>query len=157
MHKSLDRHRDADALCRDILAWVADPASHACESLFLGTNTTLLREASDAMVRSAMASSLVSLRTQEVSMEPDQLAALLGMPALTSLSLAGGTSADWAGPSYVYPSLGTADIEVLLTSPHRSKLRSISLYDQELSEVTGLALRAAMPELVTLIVEGQSY
>ena len=157
MRKVIYHYQDTKALTRELLQWIDDPASRGCDDISFSANASLSEEASHALVNSHLAQTVRTLEFSEIYFSPQQLADLLSMPALVNLSISGGTSYDWAGPGYVYPTLGEEHIQVLVTSPHSSRLRSLQLYQQELGAVTGNLLREALPNLYISGVEFTSY
>ncbi len=98
-----------------------------------------------------------SIEFHEIYVSTEALKALLTMPALEELRIYGGVSYDWAGPEYVWATLESAHLDLLCQDPNARRLKTIILDKQQLGEVTGHALRAALPNLATLTVEGESY
>ncbi len=157
MQKNLYHYQDAAAMTRSLLAWIADPASRHCTGLDFSANCTLEAAASRALVNSALARTVESLKFTEIYFSPEQLAELLSMPALVELRIWGGESSDWNGPQYVYDTLAYEHIAVLTTSPHAQRLRVLEIGKQNFSESVGQELRNALPNLETLRLEGRSY
>src|SRR5262249_34322179 len=129
----------------------------ACEGISFSANTTLEESASDAIVKSRHAQTIRRLEFSEVVFSAKQLEDLLRMPALKELRINGGESWDWAGPKYVWSTMGSAHIDVLKTSSHAKRLRVLEIRNQEFSEELGHDLRKALPKLETLTIEDQSY
>jgi hypothetical protein len=157
MRHIIYQHDDSSAMTLEMLQWLASTYSHNCTSLSLAANCTLEEEASNALVQSVAARTLQSLGFTEIYFTPQQLEALLSMPALTELSIWGGESSDWNGPTYVWDTLEAAHVDVLVNSPHAQRLRILKIGNQNFSNQTGLQLRAALPNLETLNVEGELY
>lgn len=144
-------------MTRQIMEWLAEKKSPACNGISFSANTTLEEEASDAIVKSRHARTIQRLEFAEVGFSAKQLKDLLRMPALTELKIAGGESWDWAGPKYVWSTLGSEHIDVLKTNPHAKRLRALEIRNQEFSEDLGHELRKALPKLETLRIEDVNY
>ena len=157
MIKVLYHYQDSVAMTRSLLEWIANPAAKHCTGLDLSANCSLEVTASCALVSSALAQTIKVLRFTEIYFSAEQLAELLAMPALVELRVWGGTSADWAGPEYVWPTLEYEHITVLTTNSHAKHLKILELEKHNFSEGVGTELRQALPNLKTLRVEGDSY
>lgn len=157
VRKVISCYKDSKGLTRDLLAWIADPASQDCHDLVFHANCSMDEEASSALVHSPLAETVKALEFTEIFFSPSQLADLLTMPALVELRIWGGESSDWNGPTYVWDTLEHEHIEVLASNPHAQRLRHLDLHNQKLSEITGNELRRALPNLTALYVEGESY
>jgi hypothetical protein len=157
MGKMFYHYQDTEAMTRSVLAWAADPASENCQSIDFSANCGLSVEATSALVHSPAARTIARLEFTEIYFSAEQLAELLGMPALVELRIYGGMSSDWNGPEYIWPTFDSAHLDVLATSLHAKRLRLLDLYRQNLSEITGERLRHAIPDLETLTIEGVHY
>ena len=157
MRKIISHHQDSKAITRSLLAWIADPASHGSTQLVFSANCTLQEEASRALVNSHLAQTVQRLEFSEIYFSAAQLAELLSMPALEELMIWGGESYDWAGPKYVWDTLGNEHVEVLMSNADAQRLRVLELENQNFSEQLGYRLRGALPNLTTLEIERQSY
>jgi hypothetical protein len=144
-------------MTRELLQWLADAASHGCTGVVLSANCSLREEASSALVNSVAAKTIISLEFNEIYFTPEQLKAMLSMPALEQLNIRGGESYDWNGPRYVWETLDVAHIDVLMSSPHAQRLRVLEIANQNFSEQLGERLRVALPNLQTLRVEGEEH
>lgn len=154
---SIYHHQDSKAIQKELLEWIADPKSRGGDSLSFWANASLLDEAAFALAKSHLRDTVKSIEFHEIYVSTEALKALLTMPALEQLRIYGGASSDWAGPEYVWPTLETAHLKLLCQDPNARRLKTIILDKQQLSEVTGHALRAALPDLATLTVEGESF
>jgi hypothetical protein len=157
MRKVLYHYQDTEAMTQSVLAWIADPASRACTEIDFSANCGLSVVASYALVRSPLAQTITTLEFTEIYFSAEQLADLLHIPALTDLRIVGGTSSDWNGPEYIYPTLTSEHLDVLATSPDAQRLRVLILEKQNLGDATGQYLRRHLPDLPTLWVEYQGY
>lgn len=144
-------------MTREILQWLAGTASHGCTGITLEANCSLEEEASNALVNSVAAKTIKSLQFKEIYFTPEQLERMLSMPALEQLKIRGGESYDWNGPKYVWETLETAHINVLVSSPHSKRLQILEIVNQKFSESLGDRLRAALPNLQALRVEEEEY
>ena len=157
MEKSFYSYQDAPEMTRQIIEWLADKKAPACTGISFSANTTLEKNASAAIVKSRHAQTIKRLEFSEVGFSADQLEELLRMPALTELRIEGGESWDWAGPKYVWSTMGSEHIDVLKTSLHAKRLRVLSIRNQQFSDELGQDLRKVLPKLQTLKIEDVKY
>jgi hypothetical protein len=157
MRKFISHYQDSKAMTHEMVQWLADASSHGCTGIVLSANCSLGEEASTALVDSVAAKTIASLEFHEIYFTPEQLQAMLAMPALEELKIWGGESYDWNGPKYVWETLDMAHMNVLMSSPHAQRLHVLEIGNQNFSESLGERLRAALPNLRTLRVEGEEY
>lgn len=133
-------------------AWLAHPSSRACRSLRLGQQASLTADDARQLAGSAAGRSLVALALGEVRTTPDGLDAILSMPTLAELTIGGGSSIDGAsGYEMSWPTLEREHVAVLVGSPHRAKLRRLSVRNEPAVEPAEVI--AALPGLETLTVD----
>ena len=155
MEKRFYSYQDAEGMTRQVLDWLADKKAPVCEGISFSANTSLEAKASAAIVKSRHAQTIQRLEFSEVVLTPKQLGELLRLPALTELQISGGESWDWAGPKYVWSTMGSEHIDILKKNGKR--LRTLVIRNQQFSEELGPDLRKALPKLKTLTVEDVDY
>lgn len=157
VENSFYSYQDAAGMTRQILEWLADKKSPACKGISFSANTSLEGIASNAIVNSRHAQTIQRLEFSDVGFSAKQLEDLLRMPALKELRIAGGESWDWAGPKYVWSTLGSEHVNVLKTNPRAKRLRVLEIRNQEFSDDLGHELRKALPQLEKLVIEDVNY
>lgn len=86
---------------------------------------------------------LRKLELHEIYLSEQDLAEILKLPALREISFQGGTSSEWTGEIYVFPSVGKPHLKQLAKAGQR--LERIEFAFQELEDSHIDRLKAALP------------
>lgn len=157
MKKRFDHYMDEEAMTRSVLKWVADPSSQGCDEVIFWVQCGLSLEASHALIHSPAAPTITTLTFHEIYFSPEQLAEILTLPALVTMELHGGSSQDWGGMEFTFPTLAPEHWQVLMNDPNAQRLRTLKMNNQQYNIQMGSDLRRALPHLDVLCLDWVYY
>lgn len=142
---SLYAYDDTAELTSQIVWWASSSSNGSI--MKLGANSELETAAVDALLGSPNVQNITSLEFTEIIVSVENFERLLTIPNLVELEICGGSSSDWSGPEYTYPTLSAGHYKVLATSPHAKKLQTITLDKEEIGDEMKAEIQAALPNL----------
>ncbi len=137
---------DNSAELTSIIVYWATSSSNS-NIIKIGANSELEIAAVDALLGSPKIQNITSLQFGEIIVSVEDFERLLTIPNLVELEISGGSSSDWTGPEYTYPTLSDGHYKVLATSPHAKKLQTITLNKEEIGDEMKAEIRNALPNL----------